>query len=131
MAKKNPTGWVGWVYFAGTMLLVVGGLEVINGLVGIFRKSFYVVTETHLIALNYTAWGWISLIVGLLLILTGLGLWAGSTWARIVALLLVVLSMLHNIAFITAYPLWSTTALIIDGLIIYALTAHGGEAGAE
>ncbi len=125
--KKDPTGWVGWVYFAGAMLIAVGGLQIISGLVALFRDNFYVVTSSHLVAFSYTTWGWIALILGILLLLTGVGVWAGQAWARVIAVLLAVLAMLNNFAFITAYPLWSIFGIIISGLIIYALTLHGDE----
>lgn len=128
MAKKSqPTGWVGWVYFAGAMLLVIGGLQVIAGLAALFRDNFYVVTSTHLIAFNYTTWGWIALIMGILLLAAGAGVWAGRTWARVVAVILAVLAFINNLAFLNAYPLWSIIGAIVSGLVIYALTLHGDE----
>lgn len=126
--RRKPTAWLGWVYFAGSMLLVVGGVQIISGLVGIFHKSFYAVSSSGLVAFNYAAWGWINLILGAIVLLTGLGVWAGSAWARTIAVFLAVLVMIDNVAFITAYPLWSIIALIINGFIIYALTMHGDEA---
>jgi hypothetical protein len=128
MAKRTePTGWVGWVYFAGAMLLAVGGLQIIAGLAALFRDDFYVVTSNHLVAFSYTTWGWIELILGIVLLLAGIGIWAGQGWARIVGVFVAVLALLSNFAFITAYPLWSIFGVVISGLIIYALTVHGGE----
>ena len=51
----------------------------------------------------------------------------GAAWARIFAIVLVVLNMLDSLAFMSAYPLWSIIALVIDGLVLYALTMHGAE----
>ena len=128
MAQKNtPTAWVGWIYFAGALLLAIGGMQIIAGLVGIFKNNFYVVTSSHLIAFNYTTWGWIYLIMGIIIMLAGIGLWTGQTWARILAVFLAVLSIIAQVSFITAYPLWSIIAIVIDGFIIYALTMHGSE----
>lgn len=128
MAQKvSPSGWVGWVYFAGAMLLAVGGMQIIAGLVGIFNSDFYVVTESRLVAFDYSTWGWINLGLGTLVLLTGVGVWAGLTWARVVAVLLSILAILGNVAFLPAYPLWSLVAITINGLVIYALTMHGDE----
>jgi len=124
---KTPTGWVGWVYFAGTILLVLGGVQIIAGLVGIFKSDFYAVTNAGLIVFDFTTWGWASLVVGVLAMLTGLGIWAGATWARLVGIFLAVLAMLENFAFLNAYPLWSLIGVVLSGLIIYALTMHGDE----
>ena len=127
--RTDPTAWVGWIYFAGAMLLAIGSLQIIAGLVAIFRNRFYAVGSNGLIAFNYTAWGWISLILGIVLIFAALGVWAGSAWARVLAVILAVLAMIENLSFASAYPLWSIIALIISGFIIYALTMHGHETG--
>lgn len=128
MAKNvTATGWVGWAYFAATLLIIAGGMQVITGFVGIFDHDFYVATAAGVLAFNYTTWGWIHLGLGVLALITGAGILAGVTWARIVGVIITALVMLGNVAFITAYPLWSIITLIIGGFIIYALTMHGNE----
>ena len=123
----EPTGWVGWVFFAAAMLLAVGGMQIIAGLVSIMDNQFYGISSGSLIAFNYTAWGWIHLSLGVLAMLAGLGLLVGSAWARVVAVFLIVLVMIDNVAFLNVYPLWSIVSLIIGGLSLYALTLHGNE----
>jgi hypothetical protein len=128
---KKQTGWVGWVYFSSIMMILLGGFQAIAGLVGIFNNDFYVVTSNHLAAFNYTAWGWIDLILGVIIVMAGFSLLYGALWGRIVAILLASLSLLANMAILNAYPLWSALMIIVDILVIYALTVHGGEAGYE
>lgn len=130
MAQRTapqPTAWTGWIFFAAAMLLAVGGMQVIAGLVAIFNNDFYVATQAGLVAFNYTAWGWVHLILGVVALLTGVGILAGSAWARVVAVFATVLVMVDNVAFMNAYPLWSIASLIVGGCVIYALTMHGGE----
>ncbi|HVO86220.1 MAG TPA: hypothetical protein VMT23_00615 [Candidatus Binatia bacterium] len=128
MARSNePTGWVGWIYFASAVMLVMGGLQAISGLVAIFKNDFYVATQNGLVAFNYTTWGWIDLVLGVVVFCAGLALMNGSAWARVVAVFLTVLSALANFAFLPAYPIWSIIGLVVDGLVLYALTVHGGE----
>jgi hypothetical protein len=131
MAKKpssvEPTAWVGWVFFAAVMLMAVGGMQIIAGLVSILNNQFYAVTSASLVAFNYTAWGWIHLILGIVAMLAGFGILVGSAWARVVAVFLTVLVMIDNVAFMNAYPLWSIVSLVIGGFTLYALTMHGGE----
>jgi hypothetical protein len=129
MAVQNntPTGWVGWAYFASFMMMGLGILEGIAGLAGIFKDNYYLVTQSHLIAFNYTTWGWIHLILGIIIFMAGLELLRGATWARILASFLAVLSLIANMSFLNAYPLWSIIMMIIDVMVIYALTVHGGE----
>ena len=127
MAQREPTGWVGWIYFASMMMLVLGGLQALAGLVALFKDDFYLVTEKALVAFNYTAWGWINILIGLVLVVTGIEIARGSGWARVIASLVVVVNAIGNLAFLPAYPVWCSIALIVDVMIIYALTVHGGE----
>ncbi len=128
MVEIKPTGWVGWVYFAAAMLLIAGAIGIVAGLTGIFNTNFYEVTQTgELIAFNYTTWGWIHLILGIGVVIAGVGLALGKTWAQIAAFVLIVLAAIAHLAFIAVYPLWSITALIISGFVLYAITVHGNE----
>ena len=133
MATQNntPTGWVGWGYFAGFMMMLLGGLQGIAGLTAIFKQNFYVVTQTHLVAFDLTTWGWINLILGVIIVMAGYELLRGAVWARVIAVILAGLSFLANMAFVSAYPIWSITIMVVDVLIIYALLVHGDELGAE
>jgi hypothetical protein len=125
---KQQTGWVGWVYFASLMMTLLGGMQIIAGLTALFKDDFYLVTQQHLIAFNYTTWGWINIVIGALIFCAGLALMSGKMWGRVIGGILAVMSALTNLAFLNAYPLWSIIALIIDGCVIYALAVHGAEA---
>jgi len=126
-ARNQPTGWVGWVYFASLMMMLVGGFQAISGLVALFKDDFYLVTEKALLVSNYDTWGWIHLVMGIVIFAAGVALMNGATWARMVGVLLAGLSLFANMAFISAFPLWSILMIVIDILVIYALTVHGGE----
>jgi hypothetical protein len=109
-------------------MMFLGVLQGIVGLAGIFKDSYYVVAENSLLVFDYTAWGWINLIIGIVVFFAGLELLrSGAKWARVIAVLLAGLSLIANITFIQAYPLWSIIMGIIDVLVIYALTFHGSE----
>lgn len=124
----EPTGWVGWIVFAGIMMVVVGGLHIFQGLVALFEDDYYQVGNNGLtIHLDYNAWGWTHLIFGVLVCAAAIGLLAGQLWARIVGVVLAVVSILVNVAFLAAYPIWSTIVIAIDILVIWALTVHGRE----
>lgn len=127
MARKEPTGWVGWVYFASAMMLLAGGMEAIAGLVALFKDDFYVVAQNSLLAFSYTTWGWVHIAVGALLLAAGFATMAGKVWGRSVGVIIAVLSALANLAFIQAYPLWGIIGVAVNVAVIYALTAHGSE----
>jgi len=122
------TAWVGWLVFAGVMALMVGAFQVIQGLVALFDDGFYAVRSNGLVIhVNYNAWGWTHLIIGALLILTGVGLMTGNMAARIFGVAIAGLSAVVNLAFISAYPIWSTIIITLDVILIYAIVVHGGE----
>lgn len=126
--NNNTTGWVGWSYFAGFMMMFLGIFQGIAGLTAIFNSDFFLVTKNHLIAFDFTAWGWINLIFGVIIFFAGLELFrSGAAWARVIAVFLAGLNLIGNLSFIEAYPLWSISMSVIDVLVIYSLTVHGGE----
>lgn len=127
-AQSNPpTGWVGWGYFAAFMMMLLGIFEGIAGLAGIFKDNYYVVTQNHLLVFNYKTYGWISLILGIIIFMAGLELLRGAMWARVLAVFLASLSLIANMSYMNVYPLWSILMIVVNILIIYALTVHGGE----
>jgi hypothetical protein len=124
----EPTAWTGWVAFASVMMFLLGCIQAIEGLVAIFDNGIYRVTEVGLVvAVDYTVWGWTHLLLGALIIISGVGVLNGNTAARAVGVLLAGLSALVNLAFIAAYPIWSVLIIAIDVLVIYALIVHGRE----
>ena len=123
-----PTAWTGWVVFAAFMMMMLGFFQAIEGLVAIFNKGFYQVTPSGLVlSVNFTVWGWVHLLLGALIFVSGIGVLAGNVAARAVAVVLAGLSALLNLVFIEAYPFWSIIIIAVDVLVIYALTVHGGE----
>jgi hypothetical protein len=124
----DPTAWTGWVVFASVMMIMLGAFQAIEGLVAIFDDGFYRVTESGLVVnVDYNVWGWTHLLLGALIIASGIGVLAGNVIARAVGILLAALSALANLVFIEAYPIWSIIIITVDVLVIYALTVHGRE----
>jgi hypothetical protein len=122
------SGWVGWIGFAGVMMVLLGMFHVIDGLVALFQDDYFLVTRSGLtVHLDYTAWGWVHLIGGIIVGGAGIALFAGKIWARSIGVVVALLSAVVNLGFLAAYPIWSTIMIAVDILIIWALTVHGGE----
>lgn len=127
-SAPERTGWAGWAVFAGVMLIVVGAFQAIDGLVALFRDEVYLVRSDGLVVnVDYTAWGWVHLILGLVLVGAGAAIFSGRVWGRTVGVIAAVLSALLNFAYMASYPVWSTLIIAVDVLVIYALIAHGRE----
>jgi hypothetical protein len=127
-APKETTGWVGWVAFAAVVMIMMGTFHAVQGLVALFQESYYLVGETGLVwQVDYTAWGWIHLVLGIVVLCAGFALFTGQLWARVVALALAFVSAFANVVFLAAYPLWSLTMIALDVLVIWAVTVHGEE----
>ena len=123
-----PSAWAGWVVFGGVMLMMMGAFQIIEGLVAIFDDGFYLVRSNGLVVnVNYNTWGWIHTVIGVIGVLAGVGLLAGNMVARVVAVGVAFLSALVNLAFISAYPVWSAIMITVDVIVIYAIIVHGRE----
>jgi hypothetical protein len=119
----------GWKSFAGVMLVIVGFLNIFDGLVAI--------TQTRYVERNLTGgelpitndvkqWGWVALIFGAIIVAAGIGVLGGATWARIVGVFVAGLNMVFQFAYLDHSPFWSFTMIVVDILVIYGLIAHGG-----
>lgn len=124
----KSTGWVGWVVFASVMMGILGMFHAMAGLVALFKDDFYLVGASGLVLeIDYAAWGWVHLGLGLLLGFAALSLLGGRLYGRVVGILVASLSALANLAFISAYPVWSVLMIAIDVVVIFAITVHGRE----
>jgi len=126
--ESRPTGWVGWIVFAGVFMIVAGVLGAIEGLAGILRdESYFLVPSEGLLVFDLTTWGWIHLILGIALAVVGYLLIQGSTVGAVVSIIVVTLHLVAQFVWIAAYPWWSLAIIAIDVLILYAIIVHGGE----
>lgn len=122
----NPGGWYGMIVFAGTIMLMLGSFHAIAGFVALFQDEYFLVGKDGLVVTaDYTAWGWTHIIIGAVIAAAGAALFSGALWARIIAVVVALLSSIMNLAFLSAYPLWSGIMIALDILVIYAVTAHG------
>jgi hypothetical protein len=87
---------VGFILFAAIMMIMSGVFQALAGLVAIFENEFYVATRNYLFQFDATTWGWIHLVVGLIVAFAGWGLLSGRTWARVVGITLAVVSAIAN-----------------------------------
>jgi hypothetical protein len=116
---------LGFVFFAGLMMIMLGIFHALAGLTALFRDKFYVATPNNLITLDVTGWGWIHLIAGVIVALAGFYVFTGAVWARTIGVILAIVSAIANFLFIPYYPFWSLLMIAVDIFVIWALAAHG------
>jgi hypothetical protein len=117
------SGWaLSGVAFAACILTLIGAFQVIAGLAAIIDDEFFVVARNYTFDVDTTAWGWVHLLLGLLLLFTGFGLFSRQTWAGVTAIMLAGLSAVINFFFIPYYPFWSIVVIALDVWVIWSLT---------
>ena len=124
--NEQPSGWaVGWTAFAGITMIMMGIWWGFSGLVALFNNEFFVVTEEWIFQFDITAWGWIHLIVGIVILFAGFNQFRGEVWARTVGVIVSVVAALIAFAWLPWYPIWAVIFIAISVTVIWALTAHG------
>ena len=122
---REPSGWAtGAVLFAGILMIMIGIFEAFQGLNAIFEDQFYAVTENYVFDIDVTAWGWIHLLLGIIVIFGGVAVMAGRTWGRILALVLATVAATANFLYIPYYPFWSLLMIALAVWVIWALTSR-------
>jgi hypothetical protein len=126
MTEKQPSGWaIGWTAFAGILMIMMGFWWIISGFVALFDSEFYVVTQRWILQFDISVWGWIHLILGIVILASGLGLFFGVIWARIVGVILAALAGLVAFAWLPYFPIWAIILIAMSVAVIWALTVHG------
>ena len=123
-SRPVQAGPTGWTVFAGVLLLLLGTFNVIFGLTALFHDKVFTAVGQNLIVWDLASWGWIHLIVGAVMVLVSLGLFAAQGWARWLAVVFAALNAIAHVAFITVFPLWSLLLILLDVVVIYELTAR-------
>ena len=125
MSERPSSAAVGWTMFAAIMMILIGGFHAIAGVIGILDDGFYVVTPKYVAQFDATTWGWIHLLAGIVILLAGFGLTTGAVWARMVGVIMAVISAIAAFAWLPWYPIWGVIIIAGDVTDIWALPAHG------
>lgn len=137
MATTSPTGRpatgqpetsggaVGVIVFAAILMIMGGVFHAVQGLVAIANDTFFVFGKEYVFKFDVTTWGWVHLLLGIVVALAGIALFQGAVWARTVAVALACVSILASFLWMPFYPVWSLTVIAFDVFVIWAVTAHG------
>ena len=130
MAARNRTRVpTGWVLLASLLMLMAACLNFCFGLAAVVNDQVVVVGGHGAVIADITTWGWVNLILGVILAGTGIGLMVAAGWARWVGLVFVVLNAVAQVGVFTYAPLWAFMVILLDVFIIWSLTARWERAG--
>ena len=123
---NEPSGWVvGWSAFAAIMMVIGGIWWIIAGIVAIANDTFFVVGQEYIFQFDVTTWGWIHLILGVVILLAGFYVFSGAVWARTVGVIIAVVWAIVGFAWLPWYPVWAILIIMAAIFVIWALTVHG------
>jgi hypothetical protein len=126
----RPSPWEGWVTFGALVLVMLGCINVLQGLLALFDEGYFVARGSELVLVNYDAWGAVLILWGITLLLVGAGLNARREWARWAAIVVVMIDVILQVGFFPSSPLLALFLITLDVIVVYALTARWDEARA-
>ncbi len=131
MTTRDRSGWaVGWMIWAAVWMWILGFFHALAGFAAIVEDEIFVATPNYVYALDITTWGWVHLILGIVVLIAGFSLFNGSVWARSVGVFLAVISTVANFLWLPYYPIWGLVMITANAFVIWALTVHGRDAAA-
>ncbi|MEU1548127.1 hypothetical protein [Nocardia sp. NPDC005745] len=113
---------------AAILLLTVGVLSIFEGISAVAEDDLIVVGADYVYKFDTTTWGWIHIVIGILLVVAALGLMTGAMWARVVAIVLAALSIIANFMWLPYYPAWSVLVIALNIVVIWAIATWRPEA---
>jgi hypothetical protein len=113
---------------AAILMMMAGLFQFFQGISAVAKDDIYINAPNYVYKFDTTTWGWIHLIFGAIVAISGFFLLQGQAWARGVAIVLVGISAISQFFFLPYYPLWAMVIIALDIFIIWAIVkAPGGD----
>jgi hypothetical protein len=133
MSTSHPTeisSALGWRFFAGIVLLLLGVLNMIDGLVSIIQPDVFETNQTTSLTLPVTdhlaVWGWVVLLLGVVMMVVAFPVIAGFPGARLAGIAVAGIDLVLQFAYLAHFPWWSLLVVLLNVLVIFGLAARGG-----
>ena len=117
----------GLTVFAAAMMMIGGVWHAMAGIAALVHDDIFVTTPEYIYSFDRTVWGWIQLLLGLLVAVAGFAILKGQIWARFVGIAIACLSLIASFLFMPLYPLWSLSIIALDVFVIWALAVYRRE----
>jgi hypothetical protein len=126
--EPHTSRWAtGLVLFAGVVMMVAGVWHALAGLGAVVNDKVYVSTPGYIYGFDLTSWGWIHIVLGIVVAAAGFTVLLGMVWARVVGIVVASVSLIANFMFIPHYPVWSLLIIALDVAVIWALATYRTE----
>lgn len=109
--------------FAGVLMVVIGILDILQGIAAIAEDDVYQRVGDYVFKFDLTSWGWIHLILGILVTAAGAGILKGSEWGRMGGIVLASLNVIAQFMFLPYHPWWALFSMAISIFVIWALVS--------
>lgn len=126
-APRTYGGVSGRLVFGAVMMLFGGLMTLAQGVAAVRTDKVFVSTPNYIFSYDLSGWGWIHMILGIVLVITGLATFTGAMWARVVGVVIAGLALIANFLWLPYTPLWATVLMLIDAFVIWALCTGGGQ----
>lgn len=107
--------------FAAAIMILSGIWGALLGIAAIAKDKWFVIGPNYVYKIDTTTWGWIHLVLGIVVAVAGVCLLLGQTWARMTALVLAFISAIAQFMFLPYFPLWTILIIALDIFVIWAL----------
>lgn len=118
---------VGGSIGAAIILVTVGIVQIFQGIAAVAENEMFVVGIEYVYKFDLTTWGWIHIVFGAVVLLAGLALFTGATWARVFAIVIASLSIIANFLWLPYYPWWSVLIIALDVVVIWAVSTWNAD----
>ncbi|MFE6071756.1 hypothetical protein [Streptomyces sp. NPDC056525] len=120
-SDARARGAAGGTLFAGVLMVVIGILDILQGIVAIAKDDVYARVGDYVFEFNLTSWGWTHVVLGILVGVAGAGILMGSEWGRMGGITLAVLNTVAQFLFLPYHPWWALFSMAISIIVIWAL----------
>jgi hypothetical protein len=124
--EYHPEHAHGWLRFAGIMLAIVGGLNVVYGIAALGDSHVFVHSPKYVAITSLHAWGWVFIIIGVIQLIAAPSIWRGGMYGAVVGVIAAGVNMFGSLFAVRAHPVWSMTVFAVCVLVIYAVAVYGG-----
>ncbi|MGQ4599380.1 DUF7144 family membrane protein [Nocardia sp. R6R-6] len=107
---------------AAIIMTTVGILQFLQGVSAVAQDELFIQGQQYTFKFDFTAWGWVHIAIGAVMVATGIALITGALWARVMAIVIAALSIIANFLWLPYYPLWSTLIIALDVVVIWAIS---------